>query len=89
MKAQEKLELLERYRRRKAAVKRWIVVLMAARIMAWMWRAQWTLVFKTEAARQLNITQMGMARRMQKKWRERIAHRYCPPSMVHNTGTSS
>ena len=71
----EKEATLERYRRRRRAIFNWWFPFLAANLLRRAWKAQWSLVFKTEAARQLTIAQQEMAMHIQRKWRDRVAFR--------------
>jgi hypothetical protein len=74
--ARIKQSTIDLYKRRKLARFNWWFIYLAANLLRKAWKAQWSLVFKTEAARQLAIAQQEMSLHIQRKWRDRVAFRY-------------
>ena len=74
--ARIKQATIDLYKRRKLARFNWWFIYLAANLLRKAWKAQWSLVFKTEAARQLAIAQQEMSLHIQRKWRDRVAFRY-------------
>lgn len=80
-----KKRMLEKYQRRVVARRNWAVIFAAVKLLVVAWRAQWTVVYKTEAARELLSQQAKSAAFVQQVWRQKLAKRY--GLMTHSSAT--